>query len=174
MKKVIGFLIAFLIMSINPVYASDGIVYTETLDTNSGATMGVSSGVTFIGEIDMVKLRPISRTYSIQLDTVIFADDDPTIGSSGLTNANPSGTGLTVDAGVSMWLLYGVSNTKLTETQWVAKGLSGTTIISAQMIGSGSTKEPHNFTPEFSRYLAILAYSGQSQFLVPKAHFAGQ
>ena len=160
MKKIIVLMGLFLLILVSPLYASEMSVYTALMDTNSGVSMGgTGSGISLIGTVDIAKLRPSNRTYSIQLDTVELAT---------------GGTGLTGDAGKTVGLCYGISNTDLTATQWEVKGTTGTTVISLQAIGSGSSIEPHNFTPEFSNYLAIFSYSGSAQFYVPKAYFVGQ
>jgi len=135
-----------------------------------GVTDNTAGGVSLIGIVNIIASNIIEEDYSIQLDTLTFSDDDPTIGSSGLTNANPSGTGLTVDTASGVTLRYGVSNTHLTEAQWILKLTTGTTQICIHTIGSGSSIEPVEFAPEPSSQLAIFIQSGLSQFLVPKAY----
>ena len=174
MKKILAMLVICLFLTGGTAFGNPKHYVLDTV--NSGATMGVgaNSGVSLLGAINNATDNLGTGIYSIQLGALTFADDDSTIGSSGLTNANPSGTGLTVDAGIPIIFRYGVSNTKLTTAQWQAKGLTGTTLIVTQDIGSGSTKEPFEFDPDPARYLALFVYSGTSQFLVPRVYVYGK
>ena len=171
MKKILAMLVMCLLLMGGTALAEPKVY---VCDTNSGATMGVTDatagGVSLIHVVNIIADNIIEEDYSLQLGTLIFADDDPTIGSSGLTNANPSGTGLTADTASGVTLRYGVSNTHLTTAQWQAKLTTGTTEIVIHTIGSGSTVEPIEFAPEPSSQLAIFAQTGLSQFLVPKAY----
>ena len=139
---------------------------TYILDTNSGATMqfGSHSGVSLIGVINAVDDNLAGR-FAVQLLPVTFGGT-ATGAAGNLTNY---GYGTTTDAGASIYLCYGKSNTALTTTQWQAKGTSGTTDITYWAVGSGSSIEPYRFYPEMGQYTAIFARSGCSQLLVPKA-----
>jgi len=141
------------------------------LDTNSGATMQFSdnSGVSLIGVVNTLSDELVGR-FSVQLLPVTFGGT-ATGAAGNLTNY---GYGTTTDAGASIYLCYGVSNTALTTTAWQAKGTSGTSDITYWAVGSGSSVEPLRFYPEMGQYLAIFSRSGCSQFLVPKAVLYGQ
>ena len=173
MKKILVMLIMCLLLMGGTAIAEPKVYIC---DTNSGATMGVTDsiagGVSLIGIVNIIADNIIEEDYSIQLGTLTFGYGNTTdAAKSGVSsNADPGGTGLTVDTASGVTLRYGVSNTHLTEAQWIAKLTTGTTQICIHTVGSGSSIEPVEFAPEPSSQLAIFIQSGLSQFLVPKVY----
>jgi len=168
MKKILVMLVICLLLMGGTALAKPKVY---VCDTNSGATMGpAGTGVSLILVVNIIKDNITEEDYSIQLTPVTFGGSGAVDSTNPGDNADPGGTGITGDAGTTITFRYGVSNTHLTTAQWQAKTTSGTTHIVTHNIDSGSTVEPFEFAPEPSSQLAIFAYSGCSQFLVPKAY----
>lgn len=172
MKKILIMLVMCLLLMGGTALAEPKVYIC---DTNAGVTMGVvdgTGGVTLLKIVNIIADNITEEDYSIQLGTLSFGYGNVTDASkSGVSsNADPGGTGITGDTASGVTLRYGVSNTHLTEAQWIAKLTTGTTIISVHTVGSGSSIEPVEFAPEPSSQLAIFVQSGLSQFLVPKAY----
>lgn len=166
MKKILVMLVMCLLLMGGTALAGPKVYIC---DTNSGATMGpAGTGVSLIYVINIIAGNIVEEDYSIQLSAVSFSHSPA--GNDYYGNLTPSLYGTTADTGATISLYYGVSNTHLTTAQWQAKLTTGTTLIATHTIGSGSSIEPFEFAPELSSQLAIFAYSGCSQFLVPKAY----
>ena len=161
MKKILVMLVMCLLLMGGTAIAAP-MVYV--CDINSGNTIGPSdTGVSLVGVLNIIAKNIIEEDYSIQLGGVSLSHTSTGV----FDNANPGSYGKTVEAGATVTLRYGVSNTPLTTAGWEAKALTGTTLIVQQTIGSGSTTEPFEFAPEPASQLALFFYSGCSQYLLP-------
>lgn len=150
--------------------------------SSSGATtFGPSgSGVSVLMIVDLESLDPAGY-FSFQVERILFSDDvqgGPPSGVttwavSGLTNADPGGTGIGTSttksgSGASVVFLYGISNKRLSVKEWEDKGQSGTTDFRTVGVNSGNTNEPMVFTPEVCAELMLGCYSAVSQFRIPE------
>lgn len=179
MKKLLGLIVGLGLGLLcgSSAFAWDGVY---VVDVSRGARVANSakgvdvSGVSCLAVVDLAEVDPEEWKFSFQLDTVTFQTGNAT-GNAGV--ANPGGTGISDDSGVTVPIYHAMFNDEVSRTEVETLFSDGSqyfmslSAVSTYVIG-GTTRTPVAFTPTFGRWLAIIAHGGCSAYYVPSGKLA--